>query len=101
MGSEKAESNQITHRTDPSHITTSAADESSENELAAMYESSDDQHSVGLVQASLATVYKTKVHSTEPRLFQEAMYHPDADLWFKAALEEIDAHHSNGIWESV
>jgi hypothetical protein len=41
------------------------------------------------------------VRSTEPRLLQEAMRYPDADLWFKATSEEIDADHSNGNWESV
>jgi hypothetical protein len=48
---------------------TSAADESSEDELAALYQSSDYQHSVGLVQAGLAAVYKAEVQSIEPRLF--------------------------------
>jgi hypothetical protein len=52
----------------------SADDESSEDELAAMYESSDDQHSVGLVQAGLAAVYKAEVRSTEPRSFQKAIH---------------------------
>jgi hypothetical protein len=77
-------------------VSDDSAAESSEDELAAMYESSDDQHSVGLVQAGLAAVYKAEVHSTEPRSFQEAMCCPDADVWFKATSEEIDAHHSNG-----
>jgi hypothetical protein len=66
-----------------------------------MSDSSDVQQSVWLVQAGLAAVYKAEVRSTEPRLFQEAMRHLDADIWFKAASEEIDAHHSNGTWESV
>jgi hypothetical protein len=66
-----------------------------------MYDSSDDQHSVGLVQAGLVAVYKAELCSTKPRLFQEAMHRPDADLWFKAASEEIDAHCSNSTWESV
>jgi hypothetical protein len=66
-----------------------------------MHDSSDDQHSVGLVQAGLTAVYKAEVRNTEPRSFQEALCHPNAALWFKAASEEIDAHHSNSTWESV
>jgi hypothetical protein len=30
-----------------------------------------------------------------------SMCDPDADLWFKAASDQIDVHHSNGTWESV
>jgi hypothetical protein len=58
---------------------------------------------VDFVQAGLAAVYKAEVHSTESRSFQKAMCSSDVDLQFKlkAASKEIDAHHSNGTWESV
>ncbi|EIN05879.1 hypothetical protein PUNSTDRAFT_16937, partial [Punctularia strigosozonata HHB-11173 SS5] len=36
-----------------------------------------------------------------PRSFREAMKRPDSDLWYKVAMEEIEAHIANGTWELV
>jgi hypothetical protein len=38
---------------------------------------------------------------TEPRTYAEAMRRPDADLWRKAAEDEIQALLENGTWELV
>jgi hypothetical protein len=45
--------------------------------------------------------YQTVAGPTAPRTFAEAMKRPDADLWQKAAQDEMDAHLENGTWELV
>ncbi|EIN09158.1 hypothetical protein PUNSTDRAFT_134323 [Punctularia strigosozonata HHB-11173 SS5] len=44
---------------------------------------------------------KAEVQGNEPRSFRGAMKHPDSDLWYKATMEEIEAHIINGTWELV
>jgi hypothetical protein len=38
---------------------------------------------------------------SEPKTFREAMQRPDADLWYQAAVKEMEAHIENGTWELV
>lgn len=37
----------------------------------------------------------------KPKTFQEAMQHPDANLWYQAAVKEMEVHIENGTWEIV
>jgi hypothetical protein len=39
--------------------------------------------------------------TSKPKLFCKAMQHPDANLWYKAAVREMQAHIENGTWELV
>jgi hypothetical protein len=39
--------------------------------------------------------------ASEPKSFREAMQRPDANLWYKAAVKEMQAHIENGTWELV
>jgi hypothetical protein len=38
---------------------------------------------------------------SEPKTFREAMQRPNADLWYQAAVKEMEAHIENGTWELV
>jgi hypothetical protein len=38
---------------------------------------------------------------SKPKTFWEAMQRPDADLWYQAAVKEMEAHIKNGTWELV
>jgi hypothetical protein len=37
----------------------------------------------------------------DPKSFWEAMQCPDANLWYKAAMREMEAHIENGTWGLV
>ena len=52
---------------------------------------------------ALEYAFNTRVSALpdEPRTFSEAMKRPDADLWYKAATDEIQSHLENGTWELV
>ena len=39
--------------------------------------------------------------AAEPLSYSEALRHPDAEQWKQAALEELNAHSTNGTWELV
>jgi hypothetical protein len=39
--------------------------------------------------------------ASEPKSFREAMQRPDANLWYEAAVKEMQAHIENGTWELV
>jgi hypothetical protein len=39
--------------------------------------------------------------ASKPKLFWEAMQRLDANLWYKAAVKEMQAHIENGTWELV
>jgi hypothetical protein len=39
--------------------------------------------------------------TSKPKSFREAMQRPDANLWYKAAVKEMQAHIKNGTWELV
>jgi hypothetical protein len=39
--------------------------------------------------------------ASEPKLFREAMQRPDANLWYEAAVKEMQAHIETGTWELV
>ena len=41
------------------------------------------------------------VSMTEPLSYAEAMRRPDAEQWKQAALEELNAHSTNGTWKLV
>lgn len=49
---------------------------------------------------ALEFAFNTRVTSAtdEPSTFSEAMRRPDADLWYKAATDEIQSHLENGTW---
>jgi hypothetical protein len=42
---------------------------------------------------------KVSAHSTDPKLFAEAMRGPDAEHWFKAAYDETQTQLDNGTWK--
>jgi hypothetical protein len=37
--------------------------------------------------------------AVEPLSYKEALGRPDAEQWKQAALEELNAHNTNGTWE--
>jgi hypothetical protein len=39
--------------------------------------------------------------ANKPKLFQEAMQNPDANLWCEATVKEMQVHIENGTWELV
>jgi hypothetical protein len=39
--------------------------------------------------------------ASKPKSFHKAMQRPDANLWYKAAVKEMQAHIENGTWELV
>jgi hypothetical protein len=39
--------------------------------------------------------------ANKPKLFWEAIQHPDANLWYKAAVREMQAHIKNSTWELI
>jgi len=39
--------------------------------------------------------------AAEPLSYSEALRRPDAEQWKQAALEELNAHSTNGTWELV
>jgi hypothetical protein len=39
--------------------------------------------------------------ASKPKSFREAMQRPDANLWYKAAVKEMQAHIENSTWELV
>jgi hypothetical protein len=39
--------------------------------------------------------------ASKPKSFREAMQRPDTNLWYKAAVKEMQAHIENGTWELV
>jgi len=41
------------------------------------------------------------VSMAEPLSYAEAMRHPDAEQWKQAALEELNAHSTNGTWKLI
>jgi hypothetical protein len=41
------------------------------------------------------------VSNAEPLSYAEALRHPDAEQWKHAALEELNAHSTNGTWKLV
>ncbi len=52
------------------------------------------------IATALEYAFNTRTSSLpdEPRTFSEAMNRPDADLWYKAATDEIQSHLENGTW---
>jgi hypothetical protein len=55
------------------------------------------EHAFVAVSSALAA------HGTqpEPKSFREAMKRSDADMWYQAAVKEMEAHMENGTWELV
>ena len=43
----------------------------------------------------------SSVSMAEPLSYAEAMRRPDAEQWKKAALEELNAHSTNGTWKLI
>jgi hypothetical protein len=61
--------------------------------------SEDDEH-LSLLQA-LKRALAARSDETEPRTLWDALKRPDADLWYQAAVKEMEAHIENGTWELV
>jgi hypothetical protein len=59
----------------------------------------DDEH-LSLPQA-LERAFAARSDESEPRTLRDALKHPDADLWYQAAVKEMEAHIENGTWELV
>jgi hypothetical protein len=50
---------------------------------------------------ALEHAFVASTDTSKPKLFWEAMQCPDANLWYKAAVKEMQAHIENGTWELV
>jgi hypothetical protein len=50
---------------------------------------------------ALKHAFVASTDASEPKLFWEAMQCPDANLWYEAAVKEMQAHIENGTWELV
>jgi hypothetical protein len=59
----------------------------------------DNEH-LSLPQA-LKRVFAACSDKSEPRTLRDALKRPDADLWYQAAVKEMEAHIENGTWELV
>jgi hypothetical protein len=59
----------------------------------------DDEH-LSLPQA-LERAFAARSDKSEPRTLRDALKHPDANLWYQAAVKEMEAHIENGTWELV
>jgi hypothetical protein len=44
---------------------------------------------------------KAVLSNTEPKLYREAMRHPDSELWHQAMVRKMEAHLENSTWELV
>jgi hypothetical protein len=59
----------------------------------------DEEH-LSLPQA-LEHAFAARSDESEPRTLRDALKRPDADLWYQAAVKEMEAHIENGTWELV
>jgi hypothetical protein len=50
---------------------------------------------------ALKHTFVASTDASKPKLFCKAMQCPDANLWYKAAVKEMQAHIENGTWELV
>jgi hypothetical protein len=66
--------------------------------LEAIYNNSDEFIPY---HKALKHVFVASTDTNKAKLFWEAMQHPDANLWYKAAVKEMQAHIENGTWELV
>jgi hypothetical protein len=46
-------------------------------------------------------MFAARSDESEPRTLRDALKCPDADLWYQAAVKEMEAHIENGTWELV
>jgi hypothetical protein len=53
------------------------------------------------LRQALDHAFVTSSEPSEPKTFREAMQRPDVDLWYQAAVKEMEAHIKNGTWELV
>jgi hypothetical protein len=59
----------------------------------------DDEH-LSLPQA-LERAFAARSDESEPRTLRDVLKRPDANLWYQAAVKEMEAHIENGTWELV
>jgi hypothetical protein len=50
---------------------------------------------------ALKHAFVAGMDASKPKSFREAMQRPDANLWYEAAVKEMQAHIENGTWELV
>jgi hypothetical protein len=50
---------------------------------------------------ALEHAFMAGTDASKPKSFCKAMQRPDANLWYKAAVKEMQAHIENGTWELV
>jgi hypothetical protein len=60
----------------------------------------EDNKHLSLPQA-LKRAFAARSDESEPRTLRDALKRPDADLWYQAAVKEMEAHIENGTWELV
>jgi hypothetical protein len=53
------------------------------------------------LQQALNHAFVASSEPSKPKTFWEAMQRPNADLWYQAAVKEMEAHIENGTWELV
>jgi transposase InsO family protein len=54
-----------------------------------------------LLPQALEHVFAACSDKSEPRTLRDALKRPDANLWYQAAVKEMEAHIENGTWELV
>jgi hypothetical protein len=60
----------------------------------------EDNEHLSLPQA-LECAFAARSDKSEPRTLRDALKCPDANLWYQAAVKEMEAHIENGTWELV
>jgi hypothetical protein len=50
---------------------------------------------------ALEHAFVASTDACKAKLFWEAMQHPDANLWYEAAVKEMQVHIENSTWELV
>jgi hypothetical protein len=59
----------------------------------------DNEHL--LLPQALERAFAARSDKSEPRTLRDALKRPDANLWYQAAVKEMEAHIENGTWELV
>jgi hypothetical protein len=61
--------------------------------------SEDNKHL--LLPQALERAFAACSDKSEPRTLRDTLKRPDADLWYQAAVKEVEVHIENGTWELV
>jgi hypothetical protein len=54
-----------------------------------------------LLPQALKHAFAARSDKSEPRTLRDALKRLDANLWYQAAVKEMEAHIENGTWELI